>query len=559
MRKKRQMRIKMKLIERFLERTEFESYEDFLANYKLKIPDNFDFARDVVDQWAVLEPSKLALIYCNDDNEEVSFTFKQISDLSKRAASYFLSLGISAGDRVITMLRRRWEYWVCAVALHRIGAVVVPISIQMETKDIVYRANSCCAKMAIIVKDNFVLQQLGNALKDCNTINKVITAGSEKCAEYPYFNEEITKVEPLETYSNLSNEDQMLIYFTSGTSGYPKQAIHNRLYPLGHIITAKYLQQVEDNGLHITQADSGWAKFGWGNIYGQWLCGTAILAYDPEKFCTKNFTNALKTYKPITMCVPPTIYRMMLRDGFNKEDVASVRCFVSAGESLTKEVNQAFFDIVGQYIREGYGQSEGTPIFANWKWLDIKLSSMGKISPLYDTFLQNKIGEIPNIGEIGEIVLIPKDKRIGLLTNYFYEGSYQKVLTNGKYFTGDEAYFDEHGYGWYLGRNDDVIKSSGYRIGPFEIESVLNTHPAVKESAIIGLPDELRGQIVCAVVVLNEQYTKSEELSSELKNYVKSNTAPYKYPRIIKYTTSELPKTTSGKLMRSKVKTDIMI
>lgn len=545
----------MKLIDRYLERTEFENYQDFFDNYKLIVPNNFDFARDIVDEWAKLEPKKLALVYCNDENEEKYFTFKDISHLSKKAAAYFLSLGIKAGDRVITMLRRRWEYWVCAVALHRIGAVVVPVSIQMESKDIIYRVNSCNAKMIIAINDDFVINQLDLAKNECQNLNKIVVAGT-KNNNYPYFNEEIEKHSPFEMYSELENTDEMLIYFTSGTSGYPKQASHNRLYPLGHIITAKYLQQVEDNGLHITQADSGWAKFGWGNIYGQWISGTAILSYDPEKYTTKGFVNALKTYKPITMCVPPTIYRMMLRDGFNKEDLASIKCFVSAGESLTKEVNQAFFDIVGMYIREGYGQSEGTPIFANWKYIDIKLSSMGKVSPLYKTLILNKAGERCKPMENGEVILVPKVAEIGLLSSYFYEGNIQPVLLNGKYFTGDEAYLDQDGYGWYLGRNDDIIKSSGYRIGPFEIESVLNTHPAVKESAIIGLPDDLRGQVVCAVVVLNDKYYDSENLSNELKEYVKSNTAPYKYPRIIKYI-NELPKTTSGKLMRNKVKKDI--
>lgn len=546
----------MKLIDRFLERSEFSNYEDFLANYKLVIPQNFDFARDVVDEWAKIEPGKMALIYCNDEKEIEHFTFNDISLLSKQAAAYFISLGIKSGDRVITMLRRRWEYWVCAVALHRIGAVVVPVSIQMETKDIIYRANSCSAKMIIAINDKFVMQQLEGAKSDCKYLRNIITVG-ESIEGYASFNKEFKKFAPYEGFSGLQNEDEMLIYFTSGTSGYPKQAIHNRLYPLGHIITAKYLQQVRDNGLHITQADSGWAKFGWGNIYGQWICGTAILAYDPERFNSHKYINVLKTYKPVTMCVPPTIYRMLLKDGFKKEDVDFIECFVSAGESLTKEVNQAFYDISGKYIREGYGQSEGTPIFANWQWLNIKLSSMGRISPLYKTLLINKAGEECHTKECGEIILIPKDSRIGLLTSYFYEGEYRETLINGKYYTGDEAYLDEDGYGWYMGRNDDVIKSSGYRIGPFEIESVLNTHPAVKESAIIGLPDDLRGQVVCAVVVLNEKYYDCDDLSAELQEFVKSNTAPYKYPRIIKYM-NELPKTTSGKLMRGKVKASIM-
>ncbi|MBQ9991911.1 MAG: AMP-binding protein [Firmicutes bacterium] len=545
----------MELLNKFLKKSDFESYEDFQANFKLEIPEDFDFARDVVDFWAENEPDKLALLYCNDDEEEIFFSFSDISLLSKKTAAYFKSLGIGKGDRVLLLLRRRWEYWVSIVALHRIGAVAIPASIQLTTKDLAYRINATKTKAVIAINDNFVLEQLYYMKELCNSLKTVIMVGGNSgTRKYNDFDKEMTTFEPDHSYSGLSNSDEMIIYATSATSGFPKMVSHNRTYPLGHIMTARYMQRVQNNGLHLTQSDSGWAKFGWGNIYGQWICGSAILAYDPERFHANKLMNVMEKFQPTSLCIPPTMYRFLLRDGLEKRHVESVKWFATAGEPLSGEVNKEFHDITGHFIHEGYGQSEGTPIACTFEWVDIRPASMGKPSPLYDVQIVRPDMTPCDVNENGEVVIFVHDKTpVGLLSHYSYEGETVCPYADGIYHTGDVAYRDEEGYFWYVSRNDDMIKSSGYRIGPFEIESVLNTHRAIKESAIIGLPDPMRGQIICAVVVLNDGYEGNDRLTKELQEYVKKNTAPYKYPRVIQYI-DEMPKTTTGKIMRRALK-----
>lgn len=546
----------MEIINDYLLRTKFESYADFKENFKIEVPLNFDFARDVVDKWARFEPEKLALLYCNDSGDCKRITFTEVSELSKRAASYFKSLGIGRGDRVITFLRRRWEYWIIAVALHRIGAVVVPASIQMNEKDISYRVNAASAKALIAIDDEYVLSQICNLRSKCPSLREMLLVGDGGVTEgYRDFKADFMSFEPFEGYSGLTNNDEMVIYFTSGTSGYPKMAIHDRTYPLGHIVTAKYMQCVRNNGLHLTQSDSGWAKFGWGNIYGQWICGSAILAYDPIRFSSKGLMEAMEKYKPTSLCIPPTMYRFLLHDGLKREHVESIQWYSTAGEALSGEVNSAFYELTGHYIHEGYGQSEGTPITCGFQWLAVRPSSMGKPSPLYKTSIIRPDGTPCEQGEEGEVVIHAGNKKLlGLLRWYCDEtGKKFSPVEKGIYHTGDTAYEDEDGYYWYVGRTDDMIKCSGYRIGPFEIESVLNTHPAVKESAIVGYPDEIRGQIVCAAIVLRDGFEGSDELTKELQTYVKKNTAPYKYPRVVRYI-EEMPKTTSGKIIRRAVK-----
>lgn len=540
----------MELLTRFIKNPSFESYEDFKKNFHLEVPEKFEFARDVVDAWAEMEPNKRALVYCNDEGFSKTFTFSDISVLSKKAATYFTNLGIKRGDKVLTLLRRRYEYWISAVALHRIGAVLIPASIQLRAKDIDYRLNQADAKFVIAVKDDFVCTQVKNLRTKCT----VIFAGDEPVEGYPYMNAEYESCPLYEEADEGKNEDQMLLYFTSGTTGYPKMAVHNRTYPLGHIMTAKYMQCVQNNGLHLTQSDSGWAKFGWGNIYGQWICGSAILGYDPIRFDPEQLMEHMKEFKPTSLCIPPTMYRFLLKAGIKKEHLASIKWFATAGEPLSGEVNSAFYELCGHYIHEGYGQSEGTPITCSFQWLDIRPSSMGKPSPLYDVALIDKNGNRCSKGEEGEVVMFVKDgKQVGLLDYYYLDGEQINPIEDGIYHTGDIAYEDEDGYYWYVGRNDDMIKCSGYRIGPFEIESVLNTHEAVKECAIVGRPDEIRGQIVCAVIVLAPGYAPSDELTKELQTFVKKMTAPYKYPRKIEYV-AELPKTTSGKIIRNALK-----
>lgn len=541
----------MELLQNYLARTEFDSYEDFKKNFKLTVPEDFDFARDIIDAWERQEPEKKALLYCDDTGCEKWFTFADIARLSRKAASFFESQGIHAGDRVMTLMRRRYEYWICAVALHRIGATLIPASIQLTTKDIVYRVNAAKVKMIVAISEEFVLSQLSGVFEKCETLQKVALVGEKEIpAGYLDFDRGMQESEEWKEYSGLKNDDEMLIYFTSGTSGMPKMVVHNRTYPLGHIVTARYMQCVQNNGLHLTFSDSGWAKFGWGNIYGQWICGTAILGYDPIRFHSVKLMEIMKKYKPTSLCIPPTMYRFLLHDGLKQEHVASIQWYATAGEPLDPEVNKEFYRITGHMIHEGFGQSETTPITCSFEWLKIRPGSMGKPSPLYDVRIVDMDGNECECGDPGEIIMRVSEEKtpIGLLCGYHMDG---KTVRNydSVYHTGDIAYADEDGYYWYVGRNDDMIKCSGYRIGPFEIESVLNTHPSVRESAIVGRPDPLRGQVVCAVIVLQPGYTPSEELTKELKEYVKKNTAPYKYPRIIEYV-SELPKTTSGKTIR---------
>ncbi len=539
----------MHLLDRFVNRIEFEDYEDFKANFRVEVPADFDFARDVVDAYAAAEPGKRALLYVSDADEAREFSFAEIADHSKRIAAYFKSMGIGAGDRVLTLMRRRWEYWATAVALHRLGAVVVPASIQLTTKDIAYRVNVANVKCICAIGAEFVLQQLSGIREKCPALREIVILDGEIPADCRSF-KEYESFEPLEGYSGLGNHDQMLIYFTSGTSGQPKMAMHNRTYPLGHIVTAKYMQCVQEDGLHLTQADSGWAKFGWGNIYGQWICGSAILAYDPVRFHGEQMLQVMEEHKPTSLCVPPTMYRLLLRSGLEAKHVASVKWFSTAGEPLAAEINERFHAMTGSYIHEAYGQSEGTPISCTFPWVEVRPGSMGKPSPLYDTDIVRSDGTSCGVGVQGEVIIRVGDReQIGLLCAYGGGEDVESPLKDGIYHTGDIACRDAEGYYWYISRGDDIIKSSGYRIGPFEIESVLNTHPAVKESAIIGQPDEIRGQIVCAVIALHEGYEASEELTKDLQNYVKVNTAPYKYPRKVIYTES-LPKTTSGKIIR---------
>ncbi|MDL2205675.1 AMP-binding protein [Eubacteriales bacterium OttesenSCG-928-N13] len=532
---------------KYLSRMDFRGYKDFKDNMKPVVPGRFSFAVDIVDEWAAREPDKRALVYVTDESDVRTFTFAEMSLLSKKAAQYLLDLGIQKGDRVILLLRRRWEYWVAAVALNRIGATVIPASVMLTEKDISYRVQASRARLVIALDDPFVTEQTSHLKDKCPTLIDVIQSGGDDCT----FNLGMMQAEPYEGKPVIENDEEMIIYFTSGTTGMPKMAVHNRTYPIGHIITAKYMQKVQNNGLHLTQADSGWAKFGWGNIYGQWICGSAILGYDPIRFQSENLMKIMEKCKPTSLCIPPTMYRFLLRDGLERRHIQSIQWFSTAGEPLSPEVNREFETISGHPIHEAFGQSEGTPITCTFEWLRVKPGSMGKPSPLYDVRLVDKEGKSVEPGDNGEVCIFtqPDETPVGLMCGYDVDGVLQRNYDT-IYHTGDIAYEDEEGYYWYVSRTDDMIKCSGYRIGPFEIESVINTHPAVRESAVIGRPDEIRGQVVCAVIVLQAGVEPSDELSAEIKQYVKTNTAPYKYPRIIEYL-PELPKTTSGKIIRN--------
>jgi len=518
------------------------------------VPEDFNYARDVVDWFAENEPGKRALVYCNDEGNERTFTFDEISELSRRAAAYFMSLGIKKGDRVLTLMRRRWEYWVIAVAMHRIGAVIIPASVQLRTKDLKHRINTALAKAVIFLDMPFVIEQIEGLEGACPTLETLVEVREteEPIALNAHdFSAEFASFEPTDYIEDGDNDSEFVAYFTSGTTSLPKMVMHNKTYPLGHIITARYMQHVEDNGLHLTQSDSGWAKFGWGNIYGQWICGSAILAYDPLRFSAKGLMEAIEHTRPTTVCIPPTMYRFMLNDGLEKKHIESVHWFATAGEPLSPEVNERFENLCGLPIREGFGQSEGTPITCSFEWLKVRPGSMGKPSALYHVSIVDKDGKPCKTGEAGEIIIDTTKSEhgsVGLLMGYM-DGHTLTPAHDGIYHTNDVAYADEKGYYWFVGRNDDVIKCSGYRISPFEIESVLNAHEAVKESAIVGRPDPIRGQVVCAIISLKPGYEPSDELTKELQTYVKTNTAPYKYPRIVEYV-DELPKTVTGKIIR---------
>lgn len=549
------------LLKKFLPRIEFDSYEDFFENYQVQVPVNFNFGFDVVDAWAEAEPEKKALVWCDEADNQRTFTFAEMMRLSNRAANFFQDIGIQKGTVVMLILRRRWEYWICAAALHKIGAVLIPGSLQLTRKDIVYRANTADIHTVICVNDAFVLEQVDKAAPDVPSLKNRITVLDHR-AGWLDFTEEMEKYS--DEFSRPTGEaatkwdDTMLVYFTSGTTGMPKMVAHNFSYPLGHILTAKYWQQVEENTLHMSVSDSGWAKFGWGKIYGQWICGAAIFAYDMlGKFNPARLLAHIEKYQVTTFCAPPTMFRFMLQEDITKYDLSCIHNCGIAGEPLNPEVFNKWYQLTGMKLREGFGQSESPVLLANFPWFDPRPGSTGKPSPGFHIQLVDENGTVCEDGEEGTIAImdVKNHPPVGLFVGYFHNPEMtQEQLLGRCYDTGDVAWRDSDGYYWFVGRNDDVIKCSGYRIGPFEVESALLEHPAVVECAITGAPDPVRGQVVKATVVLAKGYTGTAELTKELQSYVKKVTAPYKYPRIIEYV-EELPKTLGGKIKRAEIRT----
>ncbi len=547
------------LLDRFLPRIEFDSYEDFKKNYKVNVPEDFNFGFDIVDAWAEQEPDKRALVWCNDHDEERTFTFTDISRLSNQAAHFFSSLGIRKGDVVMLILRRRWEYWVCATALHKLGAILIPGSLQLTKKDIVYRANAAKISAIVCVNDPFVYEQVETSLPESPSIRHCISV-AEKRDGWLFFEEEIAKFPtefPRPTGADATRwDDIMLVYFTSGTTGMPKMVQHNFSYPLGHIVTAKYWQQVQENKLHMSVSDSGWAKFGWGKIYGQWICGAVVFAYDMDKFIPLKLLEKITHYGVTTFCAPPTMFRFMLQEDVTKFDLSCIKHCCIAGEPLNPEVFKRWYDLTGLKLCEGFGQSESSVMLANFQWFDPIPGSTGKPSPLYNIALVDAEDNLCEDGDEGRIVVmdVAKHSPTGLFTGYYGDPELTRANLGGAYYdTGDMAWRDSDGYYWFIGRSDDIIKCSGYRIGPFEVESALLTHPAVVECAITAAPDPIRGQVVKATVVLAAGYEASDALTKELQNHVKHVTAPYKYPRIVEYV-DELPKTLGGKIKRAQIR-----
>ncbi|MDR1359179.1 MAG: AMP-binding protein [Coriobacteriales bacterium] len=556
------------LLQKYCPRIDFDSYEDFYANFEIHVPHDFNFAYDVVDEWAHFEPDKTALVWCDDNDDEQRFSFSQISALSKRLANVLRSLGIEKGDVVLLMLRQRWEYWISAVALHRLGAILIPAVTQLNTKDIVYRVNSAGVKAIIALEESYVSAQIEAALPQCPSLEVLISVNaSESERAIPgmdrlfWLSWESLVNQASEDWERPTGEkattssDIMLIYFTSGTTGFAKMCCHNFAHPLGHIITARYWQQVQENRLHCSVTDSGWAKFGWGKIYGQWIAGAAIFAYDTAKFDPKKLLERIERYRVTTFCVPPTMYRFLLQEDLAAFDLSSVACFATAGEPLNAEVTLKWEEATGKRIREGFGQSEGPVLLATFPWLEPKPGSMGKPSPLMNIKLLDAEGKEVADGDEGNICVtdLKTSYPPGLFVGYYHDEERTREAVGGLYYNlHDVAWRNSDGYYSFVGRSDDVIKCSGYRISPFEVESVLVEHPAVIESAVTAYPDEIRGSVVKATVVLTPQYEPSDALRQELQDYVKHNTAPYKYPRIVSFV-DELPKTIGGKIKRAQI------
>ena len=542
----------MTLYQRFLRKPEFGSYEDFLHNFRINVPENFNFAYDVLDVIAEEEPDKRALQWAHMDGRERAFTFAEISRLSKQAANLFVRLGIQKGDKVMLVLRRHYTFWIAIMALCRIGAVAVPATHLLTKKDIVYRANCAGIKMVVTSAEGCFAASCEEAMPDCPTVEKLLIVDG---AREGWLDFEALLAEESDEFPRpaepLKHDDIMLLYFTSGTSGMPKMVGHNFDYPLGHIQTAVFWHQCVDGGLHLTVSETGWMKSVWGKLYGQWLAGSAIMVYDFEKFVPKDMLAVLEKYKVTTFCAPPTIYRFMILEDVSKYDLSSIQHCTTAGEPLNPEVFEKWKELTGHELREIFGQTELCVTVGTFPWMKVCPGSMGKPSPQFDVDVVDEDGRSCPAGQVGEIVVRTQyETPVGMFLGYYRDEEGTKaVWHDGMYHTRDLAWRDEWGYYWYVGRADDVIKSSGYRIGPFEVESALMEHDAVVETAITGVPDPVRGQIVKATIVLKKGYEPSEELKKELQNHVKKLTAPYKYPRVIEFV-DELPKTISGKIRR---------
>lgn len=544
------------ILEKYLTQINYNSYEEFIANFHINIPENFNFAYDVVDEIALKEPDKIAMVWCDDQGNEAVFTFQQMKFFSDKAANYFTSLGIKKGDPVMLILKRRYEYWFCTLALNKIGAITIPATHLLSTKDIIYRNNAADIKMIVCVPDPEVIKHVEESIEQSPTLKYKAVIETDR-EGWSNFNTGMKKssnryVRPDKVNTN---DDIMLLYFTSGTTGMPKMVNHNFTYPLGHILTAKFWQNVMNDGLHFTIADTGWAKSAWGKLYGQWLSGSAVMTYDYDKFVPKNIMDVITRYKVTTFCAPPTIYRFLIKEDLSKYNLRHLKYCVVAGEPLNPEVYKQFQDATGIKLMEGYGQTECTVVAATYPWMEPKPGSMGKPSPGYQLDIVDEQGKSCEVGEEGQIVIYTSEsKPIGMFNGYYRDEQLTKtVWRDGVYYTGDMAWRDEDGYYWFVGRADDVIKSSGYRIGPFEVESALIEHPAVLECAITAVPDPDRGQVVKATIILSKNYQPSDELAKELQEHVKKVTAPYKYPRIVEFVT-ELPKTISGKIRRVQIR-----
>ena len=558
------------MVERFLKQTSFTSVEDYNKNLEFIIPENFNFAYDVMDAWAEEKPDGLAILWTNDKGEEIRTTFKQLKEQTDQAASYLQTLGIGKNDPVMLILKRHYEWWVIMLALCKIGAIVIPATHMLTKHDIVYRNTRASVKAIICTDDDYITGQIKLAIPESPTLKTVVVVGDNHqavansslftlhpslCHEWHQEWQQAPKFQR-PAFVN-ENDDTMLMYFTSGTSGEPKMVAHDYLYAMGHLTTGVFWHNLHEGSLHLTVADTGWGKAVWGKFYGQWFAGATVFIYDHEKFNADALLRQMEKYKVTSFCAPPTIYRFMIREDLSKYDLSSLEYCCTAGEALNPAVFDKLRELTGLNIMEGFGQTETTMTLGTFPWMTPKPGSMGIPNAQYNIDLVRADGTPCEDGEKGEIVIRVGDRKpIGLFKCYYRdEEKTREAWHDGLYHTGDMAWRDEDGYYWFEGRIDDVIKSSGYRIGPFEVESALMTHPAVVECAITGVPDDIRGMVVKATVVLGKEWKDKagDDLVKELQQHVKRETAPYKYPRIVEFV-DELPKTISGKIRRVEIR-----
>ena len=546
------------MLERFVKQTKYTSQEDFIKNFKIEVPENFNFGYDIVDAWAAEQPEKKAILWTNDQGAEHQYTYAELKEKTDATASYFQSLGIGHGDMVMLILKRRIEFWFSIIALHKLGAVVIPATHLLTKKDIIYRCKAADIKMIVCAGEDVITDHIIEAMPGCPTLQHVVSIGPGMPEGFKDFQEGIAQAAPfVKPEHPNANDDTSLMYFTSGTTGEPKMVAHDFTYPLGHITTGSFWHNLHENSLHLTIADTGWGKAVWGKLYGQMIAGANIFVYDHEKFTPADILQKIQDCKITSLCAPPTIYRFLIKEDISKYDLSSLEYCTTAGEALNYSVYETFLKVTGIRLMEGFGQTETTMTLGTFPWMEPKPGSMGVPNPQYEIDLLTNDGRSAEDGEQGQIVVRTHNgKPLGLFKEYYRDAERtEDAWHDDTYFTGDVAWRDEDGYYWFVGRADDVIKSSGYRIGPFEVESALMTHPAVVECAITGVPDEIRGQVVKATIILSKDYKGKEgpELIKELQNHVKKVTAPYKYPRVIEFV-EELPKTISGKIRRVEIR-----
>ncbi len=546
------------MIKEFMNKAEFSSYEDFMQSFKVNVPNDFNFGYDVIDKYAQTMPEKEALLWVNDKGEEKRVTYRAFKNVSDQCAAFLQGIGVKKGDRVLLILKRRVEWWYTMVALHKLGAVAIPATHMLTEKDIIYRCHMAGISCIIACGDPIILGNVQGARKYCPTLRHCVSIGPTIPNGWYDYWRGLQEADAFERPERNAVTDDFLLYFTSGTTGEPKMVMHDFSYPLAHILTAKYWHNVHEGSLHFTLADTGWGKAVWGKFYGQMISGGTVFIYDYEgQFKPADLLKIMQDYHITSFCAPPTIYRFLIREDISSYDLSSLEYCTTAGEALNPSVFDEWQQKTGIMIYESYGQTETTLVVGTYPWVKPKPGAMGVRNPQFDIDVVDEEGKSVANMEHGELVIrIGEKKPLGLFKGYYRDEEMTKErIVNGIYYTGDIVYRDEDGYLWFVSRADDVIKTSGYRVGPFEVESALMTHPAVVECAITAVPDEIRGQIVKATIVLADDYKSKagDELAKELQNHVKHETAPYKYPRVVEFV-DELPKTISGKIQRYKLK-----